>query len=115
MTSLSDVLKILYQIKFPIDIETSVYLEEFDDVVQYNGYGMFRFYEYRKFFLIKGRSNIEDISEIGFYSEWSRLFLHEDKFDLAWRNLFKMEMKVTSYSNMERVFSNLKKKNISLF
>lgn len=87
MASLTDVLKILYQIKFPIDIEKISRIGTISEV-SYNGYGKFRFYECQKFFLIKSKSNIEDITEIEFYSRWSRLFLNEDKFDLACEDFF---------------------------
>ena len=83
MASLTDVLKILYQIKFPIDIEKTSRTRNTNSEVSYNGYGRFRFYECQKFFLIKGRSNIEDILKIENYSGWTRLSFNEDKFDLA--------------------------------
>lgn len=82
MVSLTDVLKTLYQIKFPVDIKISRVWEH-DSKVYYDGYGEYSFYECQKFFLIKGRSNIEDILEIENYSGWTRLSFNEDKFDLA--------------------------------
>lgn len=83
MASLTDVLKTLYQIKFPVDIEKTSLIDGSDILLSYSGYGMYSFYECQKFFLIKGRINIEDILEIENYSGWSRLFLNENKFDLA--------------------------------